>query len=305
MVREYFAVRGSLDEFCPLELRQYQNRFDSIKALARFGFAEKDELCFCDQIPNAVREDEQSTILCSPSVSENLAQRAPRALRIVLDDARAVFIDLAHALLSAGLLEVSSLVDRSFGVAPSACIGSHSVIDPEVRIDDGVVIGSNCIVHRGVWLKSGVAIGDGTVVGNAGINAYRARDGRVLDFPHLAGVIVGEGTHIGANSVVVRGVLTSTRIDKGVVVGNLCNIGHGVEIGEKSWMSVGGMLGGHTVLGKQVTVGMAATVRDNLKIGEFSQIGMGAVVVKDVAPSSSVFGNPARPVPQISAGPKR
>jgi UDP-3-O-[3-hydroxymyristoyl] glucosamine N-acyltransferase len=296
--REAFLLRSGLELPKP---------FAGIVALSRFGQASAQQLCFCDRAPSAelVRENDVSTIMCPPALEQELAARLPRAHLMTFADARATFIDLAQQLLDTDQLEVTDLIPKPLGVHPSVRVGVHSYIHPEARIDEGVVIGANCTVHKGVWLKKNVHIGDGVVLGNAGINAYKAADGRVLAFPHLAGVVVGEHTHIGANAVVVRGVLTSTLIGAHVVIGNLCNIGHGVQLADHVWMSVGCKIGGHTQMGEHCTVGLGAMVRDNLSIGARSQIGMGAVVVKDVSAEHSVFGNPARTVPPLAAGPQR
>jgi tetrahydrodipicolinate N-succinyltransferase len=44
-----------------------------------------------------------------------------------------------------------------------------------------------------------------------------------------------------------------------------------------------------------VTIGANATIGPGVTLGEFSMVGMGSVVTKDVAPYSLVVGNPARP----------
>lgn len=41
-------------------------------------------------------------------------------------------------------------------------------------------------------------------------------------------------------------------------------------------------------------LGQSCTIRQHLRIGKKSLIGMGAVVVKDVPPNSVMVGNPAR-----------
>jgi maltose O-acetyltransferase len=48
------------------------------------------------------------------------------------------------------------------------------------------------------------------------------------------------------------------------------------------------------VVGERVHVGIGAAVRDHVTIGADAVIGMGAVVVADVAAGTTVVGNPAR-----------
>lgn len=304
---ESFALRDGIARHLPGALQPASRLLAGVRAIARFGHAGAGELCFCDRppAPGLMRADDRSIVLCGADVRAGLAAAMPQASLVAVDDPRAAFIDLVRALQEAGALDVTSAVPAGRGVAASARVGANSVVHADARLDDGVVLGANCVVHGGVWLQAGVQVGDGVVLGGAGINAYRARDGRVLGFPHLAGVIVGEGASVGANAVLVRGVLTSTRIGRGSVIGNLCNIGHGVVIGESAWLSSACSVGGHTRLGRGATLGIGAILRDNLDVGEHAQVGMGAVVVRDVRPGSSVFGNPARPVPGIAAGPQR
>lgn len=304
---ERFVLRDVPRGGLPKHLQEVGAMMGEVSGLARFGLAAAGDLCFCDRLPGTeyVRADDLSTVLCPPDLTGELAEFLPRARLVPIDDPRAVFIDLAHWLLACDFVAPTSRVPEPFGIASSAVIGANTHVDPEARIDDDVKVGANCVIHRGVWLQRGTVVRDGAVIGTTGINAYRGKDGRIRDFPHLAGVIVGEDVEIGANAVVVTGVLTSTAVGPRCVIGNLCNIGHGADIGEAVWMSVGCTIGGHARLGDKATLGMAVAVRDNLTIGAGAQVGMGSVVVKDVGQRGSVFGNPARPVPPISAGPER
>jgi UDP-3-O-[3-hydroxymyristoyl] glucosamine N-acyltransferase len=279
---------------------------EMITGIARLGFADAGDLCFCDREPDDAQHVVPGTVvLCTQTLLENLRHRYPAATWVPLPDPRATFIDLGHKLLEEGKVDVSSAVPRPFGTHPSAQIGAQTVIHPETRIDANVKIGAQCVIHRGTWLQAGTVIRDNTVVGVEGINAYKGLDGKQRSFPHFASVIIGENVEIGAGAVVVRGILNSTRIGKDSVIGNLSNIGHVVEIGEKVWMSVGCLIGGHTRIGAGATLGMGVAVRDNVEIGEKAQVGMASVVVKSVAAGTSVFGNPARVIPSIQAGPAR
>jgi acetyltransferase-like isoleucine patch superfamily enzyme len=51
-----------------------------------------------------------------------------------------------------------------------------------------------------------------------------------------------------------------------------------------------------TVVERAATIGSGATILGGVRIGAGATVGAGAVVTKDVAPGSTVAGNPARPL---------
>lgn len=264
-------------------------------------------LTFCEKAPpsGAIDPTFDSTVLVSHDLAEQLAISWPAARLLRVEDPRAVFIDTLDYLQSNDLLNASSLLPKAPTVSPEARIGIGAVIEAGAQIDDGVIVGNGAVIHAGAWLKRGVSIGANCIIGGSGINAYVGRDGQRRGFPHLGGVIVGERTSFGAGCVVVRGILSSTRVGTDCIVGNLCNVGHGVEIADNVWVSVGTMIGGHTHISASATIAMGCTIRDNISVGAGANVGMGSVVTKHVQAGSSVFGNPARSIPAINAGPAR
>jgi len=264
-------------------------------------------LTFCDRqaLLDEVRLAPGALVLVPHEMVAYASRAFPDARLLPVDDPRAVFIDAVGYLQREGWLGSSSLLPADPSISRDASIGAGAHVEPGARIDEGVRVGDGAIVKAGVWLRRGVSVGENCVIGSIGINAYLGRDGVRRGFPHLGAVIVGEGSSFGAGCVVVRGILSSTRVGEKCIVGNLCNIGHGAEIAENAWISVGTMIGGHARIGSGASIAMGCRIRDNIAIGEGASVGMGSVVLKDVEKASSVFGNPARSFPGIAAGPVR
>lgn len=221
-------------------------------------------------------------------------------------DPRAVFIDTLEWLTSKVGVDA-----HKPGFRLHTAISKEAKISPYAFIETGVEIGAGSIVCAGAVIKVGTWIGENTVVrenaviGSDGVTAYRATDGRLLKFPHVGGVRVGSNSEIGANTVITGGILAPTSIADNVVIGNLCNVGHGAAIDDGVWMSVGSLIGGHTRVRSGATIAMGVTVRDNLTIGKQASLGMGSVIVKNIEPGHSMFGNPAKRMPNLKTGPSR
>ncbi|MFD1007296.1 DapH/DapD/GlmU-related protein [Oceanisphaera ostreae] len=223
-----------------------------------------------------------------------------------VSDPRAAFMDILE-----WLIESEGLDAHRRGFTKTAAISNNVQVASSAVIEQGVEVGAGSIICAGVVLKAGTRIGENTVIrenvviGSDGVTVYRAKDGRLLKFPHVAGVSIGDNSEIGANSVVAGGILSPTFIGKEAVIGNLCNIGHGAMVEDGVWISVGTLLGGHTKVHAGATIAMGVTVRDNLVIGEKASLGMGCVVVKSVDAGHAMFGNPAKRMIGLKTGPKR
>jgi len=98
------------------------------------------------------------------------------------------------------------------------------------------------------------------------------------------------GVFIGANSVVAAGAVLAEHVfvNRGVTVG------HDTHVGAYSRLQPGSNLGGLTVLGKGVTIGLGATVLERLRLGDGAFVGAGAVVLHDVPAQVLVVGIPAK-----------
>jgi len=275
------------------------------KGLSDGRFSEKDTVCFVDRKPtDDILNNLNKAIVIT---TQELHQDFLNIDAIYTEDPRALFIKLIELLDRKAICSpFTSLVKQQTPtIAPLATVDERAIIEDGVSIGKGSVISAGCVLKRGVVIGENCIIRENCVIGCNGIALYKANNDETLRFPHLAGVIIGSNVELGAGTIIVRGTLMNTVIGDDTVIGNLCNIGHGVTIGTKVWMSVGTLIGGNCSIGNDTTIGLGVSVKDNLNIGSNVSIGMGSVVVKNLSSEISVFGNPAKKIHSLSTGPKR
>ncbi len=199
-----------------------------------------------------------------------------RALHVLQRIGRFVVAD------EAPVIAASARIAPSVALGNGVVIGERTVIEPHVTIGDDVTIGEDC------YIKSG------SVLGQPGFGFARQDNGVPLRMLHFGEVIIGDRVEIGSLNTVVRGTLGPTivgndsKFDDHVHVAHNCRIGTGVLITACAELS-----GGVTV-GDWAWIGPNASLMDQITIGERATVGLGAVVIRDVAPGATVAGNPAR-----------
>jgi serine O-acetyltransferase len=99
-----------------------------------------------------------------------------------------------------------------------------------------------------------------------------ARIGKGIFIDHGSGVVIGETSEIGDGCTIYQGVTLGGT-----------SLSHGKR---------------HPTLGRNVTVGVNASVLGAIVLGDNAKVGGGSVVVKDVPANATVVGVPARVVAQ-------
>lgn len=110
--------------------------------------------------------------------------------------------------------------------------------------------------------------------------------------------VIGWGVEIGAGSMICAGVVVGTgaRIGRHVILNSACSVDHHNEINDFVHMAPGCHTGGQVVMEMGALVGLGACLLPRLRIGAWSVIGSGAVVVRDIPPGVVAYGNPCRVV---------
>ena len=77
-------------------------------------------------------------------------------------------------------------------------------------------------------------------------------------------------------------------------------IGHDTLIGDYSVISGNCNVVRNVVIGKDVFLAAGVCIAQDIRIGDGAYLGIGSVILKDVQPEATMFGNPARVVPKTN-----
>ena len=104
--------------------------------------------------------------------------------------------------------------------------------------------------------------------------------------------LIGNGVFIGKNAVINAGskIWDFAIINTGVIVDHDCTIGEYVHL------SPGTVLSGMVSVGKNTHVGTGCSVKQGVSIGDNTTVGMGSVILHDIPPSCTAYGNPCKVV---------
>lgn len=158
------------------------------------------------------------------------------------------------------------------------------------RVLDIEVIGLCSKVQARKSLPSIVAVGDNSV--RKKLAEQFALDWHSVIHP---AAIVDKTVTIGRGSVVMAGAI----IQPGSVIGEHCiintsaTIDHDCVVGDYSHVAPGAHLAGHCWLDEGVLVGIGGSLIPSIRIGQWTKVGAGAAVVRDLPPYAVAMGVPA------------
>lgn len=172
---------------------------------------------------------------------------------------------------------------------------------------------------QGDWLGNDdkipalVALGHDLALGLGFVNArgaaHRAR--LLASLPEAAlPVICHPRACVSSHATLAPGVVicagavvsVGTDLRLGAVVNSGAIVDHDGRVGANTHIATGAHVAGNVLIGRDVLIGVGAAVRQGIRIGDGAIIGAGAVVTRDVAPGTTVVGNPARAMDRTGKG---
>ncbi|HIY75152.1 MAG TPA: UDP-3-O-(3-hydroxymyristoyl)glucosamine N-acyltransferase [Candidatus Sphingobacterium stercorigallinarum] len=181
-------------------------------------------------------------------------------------------------------------IGRGVKIYPLVYIGDHVEVGDQVTLLPGVK------VYNGCQLGDRVTVHSGAIIGSDGFGFAPREDGSYDKIPQIGNVIVGNDVEIGANTVVDRATLGSTRIHEGVKLDNLIQIAHNVEVGAHTVVAAQTGVSGSTKIGQRVVLGGQVGVVGHISIAGGSQIQAQSGVNRSIVEENKKWGgSPAFP----------
>lgn len=269
------------------------------------GSGNEDSLVFCKhsgaKLTSAISDAKFGVMLCDLSSLGEPPLAPEGSLLIDTGNPRLTYASVLNCIFPSRLSS-STVIHPTACVDETSKIGPGSEIGPNVVVGAGCQVGENCKIHGNVYIYPNTQIGNNvtihanTTVGSDGFGYERAPDGSLVKFPHLGGVILEDDVEIGAGNSIARGTLGNTVVGKGTKTDNEVHIAHNVHIGKYVLITANVMIAGSVTIGDHVWLSPSCCIKNGLTIGDSALVGLGAVVLNNVKPHSTVAGTPAREI---------
>lgn len=186
-----------------------------------------------------------------------------------------------------------TVIGENVKLGKNVCIGCNCVINGNIQIGD------NCIIDHGVIITNKVEIGEKTVIQSGSIIGYDGfaysedENGLKKMIKHYGGVTIGKNVFIGPNCLIDRGTIDDTVIEDNCKIDGLCHISHNSCLGQGTVLISGTRIFGSVKTGKNSYIS-SAIVKNQVKIGENTMVGMGSVITKDIDDDLIIFDKPEK-----------
>jgi len=187
----------------------------------------------------------------------------------------------------------TAIIGPNVSIGHGVSIGDYSVIGENTTIGDHTIIRHHVVIAPGVRIGQACLLKSHCVVGEDGFGFDYLPDGTPIRIPHLGGVFIGDAVEVGSFTTIMRGTVDDTVVESKVKIDDCVLVGHNAHIEENCLLTYC-CVGGSAYIKRNTYIGTGANIRNGITVGEYSLVGMGANVTKNVADHVIMIGNPAR-----------
>lgn len=261
-----------------VDAQVYGDAQKKLSAVASLATAGASHIAFFDN-PTRLKWL-QSTKAGAVVLTRQYVEECPTNALVVTDPAATIAQIQSCFELSSnqhGSIHPNSSISLTCEIGQNVSIGPYTFIGERVALGDNVIIGAGCVVesdaqigsnstinhacvlHQNVIVGQHVQIDSGSVIGALPFNGVKS-GGIWQQGPAFGSVIIEDGVHIGAHSVIDRGGYTDTVISQGVTIDNLVQIAHDTFIGPYTAIAGCVAIGANCVIGAHCIIGGASTI---------------------------------------------
>ena len=183
-------------------------------------------------------------------------------------------------------------------IGANAKVDSQAVLEPFCYLGEGVRVGKSSHLYMGVKIYHNCIVGKrvkihaNSVIGSDGFGFVRS-NGQFQKIKQVGNVVIEDDVEIGANVVVDRASIGSTRIRSGAKLDNLIQIAHNVDIGQNTAIAAQAGIAGSTKVGDDSLIGGQAGIVGHIQIAPGTQIQAQSGVTTSSEPGDRLYGSPA------------
>lgn len=202
----------------------------------------------------------------------------------------------------------TATIATSAHIAPNVHIGAYAIIGEHAVICEEVSIGAHCVIGDGVQIGKqseilpSVVVAHDCVIGERvcihshasigsegfGFASFGKDQGlKWQSIAQLGRVIIGNDVRIGSHTCIDRGAIDDTIIGDCVIIDNLVQIAHNVQIGSGTAIAAKVGIAGSTVIGKNCIIGGAVGIVGHLKIADSVTLTARTLVISDISESGT------------------
>lgn len=189
-----------------------------------------------------------------------------------------------------GKIDISSRIGKNCSFQEDLSVGMNCVIGNNVSIGKNTIINHNVVIGDNTTLGDNCYVKSGAIIGEDGFGFDFEEDGTPVRIPHLGNVEIADNVEIGANTVIARATLGSTKIAKNVKIDDHVFIAHNCLVGENTMIIAFAEISGSVVMGENCWIGPNCSVIQKVTIGDNVTVGIGAIVTKNIDAHKKVMG---------------